>query len=111
MIPPILELSSYEYGMGPMRAGDSWRHDRSASPIDWDRTRNGRSPDARSLRRRNIPKLDGAMEVQRDVRKKPLYLRDSSDMNRSGQQMIVHVLNEWADTTAMGVFAVRTGPA
>ena len=31
--------------------------------------------------------------------------------NRSGQQLIVHVLNEWADTTAMGVFAVRTGPA
>jgi hypothetical protein len=25
--------------------------------------------------------------------------------------MIVHVLDEWADTTAMGVFAVRTGPA
>jgi hypothetical protein len=111
MIPSILELSSYEYGMGPMRGGDLWRHDRFASLIDWDRTRNGRSPDERSLRRCNSLKLDGAEEVQRHVRKKSLYLWDSSDMNRSGQQMIVHVLNEWADTTAMGVFVVRTGPA
>ena len=87
------------------------RHDWSASLNDWARTRNGRSPDERSLRRCNSLNLDGAMEVQRHVRKKSLYLWDSSDMNRSGQQMIVHVLNEWADTTAMGVFAVRTGPA
>jgi hypothetical protein len=100
MIPPILELSSYEYGMGPMRAGDLWRHDRSASPIDWDRTRNGRSPDERSLRRCNSLKLVGSEEVPRHVRKKSLYLRDSSDMNRSGQQLIVHVLDEWAVTTA-----------
>jgi hypothetical protein len=114
MIPPILELSSYEYGMGPMRAGDLWRHDRSASPVDWDHTRNGRSPDERSLRRCNSLKFDGAMEVQRHVRKKSLYLRDSSDMNHtpnSLRQSAVHVLNEWADTTAMGVFTVRTGPA
>jgi hypothetical protein len=114
MIPPILELSSYEYGMGPMRAGDLWRHDRFASPNDWDRTRNGRSPDERSLRRCNSLKLDEAMEVQRHVRKKSLYLRDSSDMNHmpdQARQSIVHVFNEWADITAIGVFAVRTGPA
>ena len=57
------------------------RHDWSASLIDWDRTRNGRSPDERSLRRCNSLKSDGA--VQRRVRQKSLYLRDSSDMNRS----------------------------
>jgi hypothetical protein len=83
MIPPILELSSYEYGTGPMRAGDLSRHDWSASLNNWARTRNGRSSGERSLRRRNSPKLDGAMEVQRNVRKKSLYLRDSSDMNHT----------------------------
>jgi hypothetical protein len=87
------------------------RHGWSASPIGWDRTRNGRSPDECSLRRCNSLKLVGSEQVPRRVRKKSLYLRDSSDLNRSGQQLIVHVLDEWADTTAMGVFAVRTGPA
>jgi hypothetical protein len=75
------------------------RHGWSASLIDWDRTRNGRSPDERSLRRCNSLKLDAAEEVQRRVRQKSLYLRDSSDMNHTPDQVrrsIVHVLNEWA---------------
>ena len=75
------------------------RHGWSASLIDSDRTRNGRSPDERSLRRCNSLKLDGAEEVQRRVRQKSLYLRDSSDMNHAPDQVrqsIVHVLNEWA---------------
>ena len=88
------------------------RHGWSASLMDWDRTRNGRSPDERSLRRCNSLKLDGAEEVQRHVRKKSLYQWDSSDMRMDQvSRSIVQVLNEWADTTAMGVFAVRTGPA
>ena len=71
MIPPILELSSYEYGMGPMRGGDLWRHDRFASLNDWARTRNGRSPDERPIRCCNSLKLDGAMDVQRMSEKSP----------------------------------------
>ena len=40
----------------------------------------------------------------RRVRKKSLYLGDLSDMNHTLDQVrqsIVHVLDEWADTTAM----------
>jgi hypothetical protein len=75
------------------------RHGWSASLIDWDRTRNGSSPDERSLRRWNSLKSDGAEEVHRRVRQKALYLRDSSDMNHTPDQVrqsIVHVLNELA---------------
>jgi hypothetical protein len=50
-------------GRVPCRAGDLWRHEGSASLNNWGRARNGRSSGERSLRRRNIPKLDGAMEV------------------------------------------------
>ena len=34
-------------------------------------------------------------------KKVPLY-KDSSDKNRSGQQLIVHVLDEWAERGAAG---------
>jgi hypothetical protein len=57
------------------------------------------SPDERSLRSCNRLELDGAEQVQRRVRQKSLYLRDSSDMNHMPDQVrqsIVHFLNEWA---------------
>jgi hypothetical protein len=78
------------------------RHGWSASLIGWDCTRNGRSPDERSLRRTE--------KVQRRVRQKSLYLSDSSDRNHTPDQVrqsIAHVLDEWADSTAMSA-SVRT---
>ena len=61
----------------------------------------------RSLRSCNRLKSDG-VEMLRRVRKKSLYLGDSSDMDRALDQVrqsIVHVLDEWAksapDTSGM----------
>lgn len=74
------------------------RHGWSAPLIDWDYTRNGRSPDEDSLGNRTHLKLDGA-EMLRRVRKKSLYLGDSSDMNHTLDQVrqsFAHVLGEWA---------------
>ena len=50
------------------------RHGWSASLIDWDRTRNGRSPDERSLRPCNSLKSDGAESAAPCQKKVPLSL-------------------------------------
>jgi hypothetical protein len=64
------------------------RHGWSASLIDWDRTRNGCSPDERSLRRCNSLSLAGSEGVQRRVRKKSLYLSSTFRIFGAGAPLL-----------------------